>query len=165
MALDASVAGSAANSYLTVASADVIADTDLLGRNAKAWREATDEIKEAALMRATEDIDSYVGLTNRYSTTQALAFPRAIDNVVGPAIPPRVSKATYLHAAFLIRNADLLDDAASRRARGMSSFANPDGTGGTVDYDHDSGVNADPAVARLLQPFAQGAVVATIITT
>ena len=167
MALDDTVAGAASNSYLSVVSADAIADTYLLGKSAKTWDEATDEMKESALRRATIDIDVYVGQTIPYSTTQALRFPRVvdIDAVTSvPKLPYRLDYATFLQALHLLRNADLLDDAQSYRARGLSSFANPDGTGGSVERDANVG-RLDPAVIAVLQPYSQGAVIATIVTT
>lgn len=166
MALDATVAGSAANSYLTVADADALAAADL-GGNAKEWVEATVETKEAALIRATDEIDSTVVRTVPYSTTQALLFPRLIDvDSIGgsPELPTRLQKATYLQASFLVKNADLLDHAATRRARGLVNFANPDGTSGQL-ADSPSFGNLHPRVEMMLDEFTAGSVVATIIPT
>lgn len=165
MVLDATVAGASANSYLTVAAADAFAASDL-GRNRDAWTTATADDKEAALIRATQEIDDEVGrVTAPLTETQVLLFPRLVDQVSGAGfIPTRVGRAVYLQAAHLLRNSKVLDDAAAFRARGLSSFANPDGTGGTLADDENYGRLA-PGVRRLLGEFTEGAVIATIVTT
>lgn len=147
--IDATVAGSAANSYLTAAEADALAADDL-GRAAAEWLAATLEAKERALKRAAREIDAYVGTTERSTSTQALAYPRPsdVDSSGTPIIPAKLKLAAYLQAAFVLRNADLLDEAASRRARGLVNFANPDGTGGQISTDPESGVH--PTVPGLI---------------
>ena len=166
MVLDATLAGASANSYLTVAEADAEALVEL-GKNAKAWNEATVEQREAALIQATEDIDYTVGrVSATYSPAQRLLFPRVTDLIVGtstPELPRRIKSATFLQAAHLLRNADLMDDAASFRARGLSSFSNPDGTGGTLSDDPRAG-RLHPRVDVLLDEFSAGSVVGTIVT-
>lgn len=167
MALDATIAGAAANSYLTIAAADLLAVNDL-GRNKDAWASASDAEKEAALIRATEDIDESIGrVPYTYSLTQALLFPRATDLVYGtstPMLPVRLQRATYLQAAFILRNAKVLDDAQSFRARGLSSFSNPDGTGGTVAEDF-STLGLDARVRAIVDELSAGAIIGTIVST
>lgn len=167
MPLDATLAGASANSYLTVAAADVHALDDL-GRNRTAWLAATVEDREAALIRATEEIDATVGRVDSYAVVgQRLLFPRSWDVVTGtttPKLPDRLAKAVYLQASYLIANANLLDDAAARRARGLSNFSNPDGTSGQLSSDSTFGT-LHPRVDRMLDEFTSGAVVATIVTT
>jgi hypothetical protein len=167
MALDATVAGPSANSYLSVAAADAFALEDI-GLAKAAWIAATDEDKEAALIRATEEIDGLIGETSsKADPAQALLFPRLDDVAYGTStfiIPGRLEKATYLQAAYLIQNAKLIDDAASRRARGLQNFANSDGTGGQLADSPDFG-RLHPRVERMLDPLAAGSVIATIIPT
>ena len=165
MAIDATVAGASANSYLTVAAADLLAASEL-GRDMKAWSAATVEEKEAALVRATEEVDAEVGRVVYPATaTQSLLFPRRTDYVGSIYfIPARLARATILQAAFLLRNADLLDDAVSFRARGLSNFSNPDGTSGQLADDPSFG-RLHPRARSLLVEFAEGSVVATIIPT
>jgi hypothetical protein len=167
--IDATVAGSAANSYLTIEAADAYARADL-GRDAKAWLGATDEMKEAALRRATLDLDDYVErVDSRWSydpalnvPLQTLLFPRGVDSLGGvPFIPDGVARATYAQAAFLLRNADVIDDAASRVAQGLSNFANPDGTGGTVAPNYRGDIA--PRARRLLDQYTASAMIATIV--
>lgn len=167
MALDATVAGSSASSYLTVGEADGFAVSDL-GTNAQKWREAHPETKEAALIRATAEIDEFVGRVARsYATTQALLFPRWDDLIPGtstPFLPVRLKRAVYLQAAYLIANADLIDGAASRRSRGLVNFANPDGTSGQVADDGSFG-RLSPRAETIMGEFVEGAVIGTIVTT
>lgn len=164
MVLDATVAGSSANSYLSVAAADAFADADI-GRLKDAWAAATVETKEAALIRATDEIDAQIVRTIPYASEQALLFPRLTDQAnSAPYLPTRLQKATYLQAIFLVENAKLLDDAAARRARGLVNFSNPDGTSGQVATSPGFGT-LHPRVEAMLDEFTAGAVVATIIPT
>ena len=167
MAVVTTVAGASSNSYLDVAGADALAASEL-GNNARAWASLTIEDKEAALMRATAEIDEFVGAgLPSYTQGQALVFPRAGDVVIGtytPEIPVRVKRATFLQAAYLAANADLLDEAASRRARGLVNFSNPDGTGGTISEKRDFG-RLYPRAEALVADVAGGAVVGWIVTT
>ena len=166
MAVITTVAGTTSNSYLDVAAADDFAASEL-GQLAKKWRTATIEDKEAALIRATSEIDEYVGSgVALYAYDQALRFPRAIDlDAAGVAIiPARVRRSTFLQAAFLLANVDELDAAAARRARGLVNFANPDGTGGQLADSPDMG-RLHPRVTALLGDTVGGAVVGWIDTT
>lgn len=168
MPLDVTVGGAAANSYLSVAEGDGFAASDL-GRFAKAWRDATIEQKEAALRRAANEVDTYVGVRPDeayYFGVQALVFPRAVDvDLLGvPTIPVRVKRAAYLQAAYLLGAADQIDDATLRRAKGFTSYANPDGTGGTLSESRNFG-KLHPDVEALLGGFDEGAVTGWIRTT
>lgn len=165
MAIDATVAGASANSYLTVADADVLAASEL-GRDMRAWASATVEEKEAALIRATDEIDADVGrVAYPATTTQALLFPRRFDvEASAYFIPARLQRATILQAAFLLRNADVLDDAVAFRARGLSNFSNPDGTSGQLADDPGYG-RMHPRAKALLTEFAEGSVIGIIVPT
>lgn len=149
MTIDATVAGATSDSYVTVAEADALAANDL-GRAAIDWTAATVDVKERALKRSAREIDAYVGSTDPYADTQALGYPRASDvDATGTAIlPAKLKQAAFLQAGYVLRNADLLDEAASRRARGLANFANPDGTGGQVSTDQDLGMH--PSVPSLI---------------
>lgn len=145
MALDATVAGSAANSYITVGEADELAADDL-GPQADGWIAAAAALKEKALKRATREIDAFLPSAGaaRYATTQALLFPLKayVEGVLqSPALPSVVKRATYEQATYVLANAKFLDEAAARRAHGLFSYQNPDGTGGSV--------SVDPAFGRL----------------
>jgi hypothetical protein len=160
VAIDATVAGTAANSYATVEEADLLALDDL-GRAAADWALATLDTKERALKRATREIDAYVGTTEKYATDpeQALAFPRVsdVDSSGAAIIPSKLKLATYLQAGYVLRNADVLDEAASRRARGLVNFANPDGTGGQISTDPELAVHPQiPTLVASLNDASSG---------
>lgn len=130
MALDATVAGVSANSYLSIAAADLLAAADT-GPEVTAWTAATTDQKERALKRATREIDAFLrsgwlryGAAQSVAFVQALLFPRAIDVSGSPALPflPRaVQLATYEQATYVHKNATVLDAAAVRRAQDMQS--------------------------------------------
>lgn len=172
MALDTTVAGAASNSYLSVAEADGLMASEL-GAFAQKWRESTDEEKEAALLRATREIDRYVGVVlSRYNEgvtgvpRQRLLFPRSgdLDPVTSqPLIVDDVKWATVLQAAYLITNAETLDQAASFRARGLSNFQNPDGTGGQLGSDTLGAMN--PRAVAFIQSVVEGSTIVKIVTT
>jgi hypothetical protein len=169
VALDVTVAGAAANSYLSVADADAFAASDV-GPARDKWLTATLDEKERALIRATADIDGFVARVAHPFVVnppyQALLFPRAEDVLSGVAYITRaVQMGTYVQAAFLNNEgARLLEDSAKFRARGLSNFSNPDGTGGSVATNADDGV-IHPRVARLLGEYTGGAIIGTIVTT
>ena len=130
MALDATVGGASANSYLTVAEADALADVDL-GTYAKRWLLADVGDKERALIKASTQIDALVPRLARWSASQRLRFPLTadVDGVGVPFLDQDVRWATFLQAAVVLANADKLDEAATRRARGMVSFSESDVSG------------------------------------
>ncbi len=93
------------------------------------WTPASTSDKEKALKRATREIDAYLrsGWTP-YVATQALLFPRAIDYSGTPAtplIPTSVKRACYEQATFVLRNASVLDNAQTRKARDVQSASEP----------------------------------------
>lgn len=146
MAIDATVAGASADSYLTVADADAIAG-NRIGPYAEKWLAAQTSAKEKALKTATRDVDEHVGATTRYSSTQALGFPREIDvdGASQPLILTAVAEATYEQAVYLLVNAQQLADAATRRARAMFNFS---------DDDESGSITLDPLFGRF-SPDAQ----------
>jgi len=134
MALDSTTGGAAADSYLSVAAADALAGADL-GPEAAAWLALVNATpadmarKEAALKRATREIDAYLRSGwARHSTTQALRFPRSIDvDTDGdPIIPTELARACYQQAIYINKNADVLAAANRRRARNLSNASEPD---------------------------------------
>lgn len=144
MVLDATIAGSSANSYLTVVAADESASDDL-GRFAEKWLDAVLDRKERCLIRASREISSRLGPTVRYSATQLLAWPRSIDYTgVAPAttplLHPELLRATYEQAIFLNAVAETLDDSAQRRAQGTFSASDDNGS---------FSLAADPQLGRI----------------
>lgn len=120
MAIVATPASESADSYLTVAVADALAGDDL-GPEADTWRKAELALKEAALRRATREVDSYVATGwLPYDGDQALVFPRAdvdVDVAGDPLIPRKVVLATYQQAIYLLKNRDVLAAMNAHRAR------------------------------------------------
>lgn len=130
MTLDATPAGAAADSYLTVAAADALAGEDL-GPERDAWLKADVETKERALQRATREVDGYVATGwPQYNADQALTFPRELD-VDGngdPLIPRKVVLATYQQALYVLKNRDAL--AAMNAHRSRAGDVEPDASYG-----------------------------------
>lgn len=107
MALDATVGGNSANSYVSQDEAnDYFADT----LQADDWTAVT--AKDGALVQATEYLNSLEWRGNKASSTQALQLPRkSLYDVNGSlvpsdSIPPEVKRATYQLALFLAANSD-----------------------------------------------------------
>jgi hypothetical protein len=164
MALDVTPGGSASDSYLSLADALSFANGDL-GLYADGWIAATDPTREKALRRATRDIDTWIGsTTDAYSTTQALAFPRweDVDDTGNPVIVSSIELATYHQAIYVLANAEVLDNAATRRARALSNFTEPN-VSGTLAEGVGYGRLA-PEAERLLtgEGFEGGAIVGFI---
>ena len=113
MALDATVGGPSANSYVTRAAADsYFADR----HGASDWTSATDTaLKDQCLMSATWRLDQEQAKGQRSSTTQRLAWPRTYVEdpdvplgatatyLDGATIPRRLQEATYELALVLFR--------------------------------------------------------------
>lgn len=121
MALDATVAGSSANSYLSVADADELAEADaILGAK---WLAAGQPDRERCLVAATRDCETYKGTVGpAFSSTQARRFPRAIDVADSvPFLPPALRQAVYEQAVHLLVNGKNIADAQARRAQGTLS--------------------------------------------
>lgn len=136
MTLDATVAGALADSYLTVEDADALAEADM-GPEATRWLDANTTVaeRERALKRATREIDGYVRTGwPKYTATQALRFPRSIDVASDVAyIPADITMAAYHQAAYVLRNAAVIDKANARHARGLSQFSEPNVSGSIDD--------------------------------
>ena len=104
------------NSYVTVADADTYFETRIDSAN---WVTADDEIKEQALVTATQLVDDHAWIGSAVSSSQALAWPRSnaiyYDDRLGQQItiaeneiPNRVKVAVYEQALHLVNNEDLL---------------------------------------------------------
>jgi len=104
------------NSYVEIADADTYFETRIDSAN---WFDATDEIKEQALVTATQLVDDHAWIGSAVSSSQALAWPRKnaiyVDDRLGlqvtvaqDEIPSRVKTAVYEQALHLVNNEDLL---------------------------------------------------------
>jgi len=115
VALDATVGGSASNSYVTRAEADAYFGDRLNNSVAGDWNTKSDSTsrttaeKDAALVTATRRIDEEQFLGLKVTITQALKFPRVDlydeDGIAfsTTAIPERVKQATYIAALELLK--------------------------------------------------------------
>lgn len=166
-ALDTTPAGAAANAYISTEAADDLAGADV-GRYAAHWQALARDDKERAILRATRDVDAYVGYVDTgYATDQALLFPRwyDVDSAGQPVLPDAVVRATYEQAIYVAKVGELIDDDASRRARGLNSWTEGLTGGGTLEGEPHLGQYA-PRMRRLLDgPGVErgGAVVGQII--
>lgn len=134
MTLTATPASETADSYLTVAAADALAAADL-GREAEEWIAADLAVKEAALKRATREIDAHVATGwPPHDPDQALLFPREqdVDGAGEAYIPRKIELATYQQATYLLKNIDALVAMNAHRS-----------SGGEVDPEASYGI--DPA--------------------
>jgi hypothetical protein len=173
MVLDATVGGSLADSYLTVDEADARAAADI-GTFAAAWADAATEDlpaggpnrtrKEQALRRAVLDLEGVVEHVGAlWDLDQARLFPRSVDldGSGDPFIPERVQRAQYLQAVYLFANIDVLEAAATRRARGLVSFSEPN-VSGSLSTDARFG-QLHPELVAVLKPLTESAVVGWIV--
>jgi spore maturation protein CgeB len=104
------------NSYVTIAEADSYFETRI---DSAEWTSSSDEVKEQALVTATQLIDDRPWIGFAVSSSQALAWPRKeamyYDSRMGQNItiatnevPSKVKTAVYEQALHLINNEDLL---------------------------------------------------------
>jgi hypothetical protein len=104
------------NSYVTIADADTYFETRI---DSADWVTSSDQIKEQALVTATQLIDDNAWIGSAVSSSQALAWPRknAIYNdtrlglqvsIAEDEVPSRVKIAVYEQALHLISNEDVL---------------------------------------------------------
>jgi len=166
MPLDTTPGGSAADSYLSVADSLAYANNDL-GRYAAAWIAADDATREKALRRATRDIDRWAGASEQWALDQKLSYPRPfdVDDTGFPIIVPTLEEATYQQAIYVLANADTMDDAATRRARALTNFSEPN-VSGQISDDPRFGRLSPEALALLTgEGFEAGAVVGWIEAT
>lgn len=111
MAIDATVGGVDANSYVTIAEAKDYFKGRL---NSDSFDNADASVQEQALRTATVQLDSrvkWIGDIKDQTTPQALAWPRVYDYtvdtpedilVLGEAIPGDLKKAQYELALYLL---------------------------------------------------------------
>lgn len=119
--LTATVGGSTANTYLTVAAASTLLNQRLGNSD---WDVAATDDKERALIQATEDIDAlrFDGL--KLTASQALAFPRSNQEEPFDQVPLAVRRACAYQALGLLRNASTggRSEQQSRDRAGVVSY-------------------------------------------
>jgi hypothetical protein len=109
-AIVATVGASNANSYLTLAAADSIAE-GMIGE--LSWSDATDDDKKRALITATNGLETLSFIGERSSETQALSWPRRYASCGDKTpdideIPREIELATFDLANALLTNPNLL---------------------------------------------------------
>ena len=111
--IDASLSGSAANSYVTLAQANTYFETV---PEASTWTNKTDDQKNRALISATGWLDGLTYYGDRCTTTQALKWPRdefKVDGVelVCTLIPTPIKQAAYELARALANDTSAITNA------------------------------------------------------
>lgn len=127
IAIDATVGGANANSYLTLADAQAIIDGLIEDDDVAAWASATTDQKNRALYTATQRLDRERYLGARATDTQALQWPRTgvrkpdtyintyavgfpfritTDYYTDTEIPTQIKQAQAVLAVYLNNNKD-----------------------------------------------------------
>jgi hypothetical protein len=125
--IDATVGGANANSYLTLAAAELVIEGFVQDDDVTAWATATTDQKNRALYTATQRLDRERFLGARVTDTQALQWPRTgvrkpdtyintyavgfpfritTDYYTDTEIPDQVKKAQCVLAVYLNNNKD-----------------------------------------------------------
>lgn len=109
-AIDATLSGASANSYVTLAAANTYFETV---PDSTTWTSKTDDQKNRALISATRWIDALSFYGDRCTTTQALKWPRKDYKIDGidlacTLIPEPVKVATYELARALANDTDAI---------------------------------------------------------
>lgn len=110
--IDATVGGASANSYITLARGDAIAE-ETLGVVAWVAAATTDDLRNRALVMATRYMEQLQWIGTRTATTQSLAFPRTglrcgEKNYDDDEIPPEVEIGTFDLAEAILGNPAIL---------------------------------------------------------
>ena len=109
-AIDATLSGASANSYVTLAAANTYFETV---PDSSTWTNKTDDQKNRALISATRWLDALSFYGDRCTTTQALKWPRENYTVDGidlacSLIPEGIKTATYELARALANDTDAI---------------------------------------------------------
>ena len=125
--IDATVGGANANSYLTLAAAELIIEGFVQDDDVTAWASATNDQKNRALYTATQRLDRERFLGARATDTQALQWPRTgvrkpdtyintyavgfpfritTDYYTDTEIPSQIKQAQCVLAVYLNNNKD-----------------------------------------------------------
>lgn len=127
ISIDATVGGASANSYLTLAAAELIIEGFVQDDDVTAWATATNDQKNRALYTATQRLDRERFLGARATDTQALQWPRTgvrkpdtyintyaigfpfritTDYYTDTEIPSQIKQAQCVLAVYLNNNRD-----------------------------------------------------------
>lgn len=158
--MDTTVGGANADSYATLAEAAAYLDVQP-GRKKTRWTALTDPQREAALLMATQAIESMRFHGVKSTTTQALAFPRTVDthdSGVTYFIPPNV-KYAQIETALSVVESDQVDMPENLTGYTIGSYSAQ--LAGVIQ-----GL-LPPTAMRWLRPFVSqlGRIVSSISTT
>ena len=108
--IDATLSGTSANSYVTLAEANTYFETV---PDSSTWTNKTDDQKNRALIAAAREIDNLVFYGDRCDNGQALKFPRnnyEVDDVelACTAVPNNIKYAQYELARALANDTDAI---------------------------------------------------------
>lgn len=164
--IDATPNGANANSYLTLADAQLIVDGMVQDADVTAWAAATTDAKNRALYTATQRLDRERFIGARSTDTQALQWPRTgvrkpdtyintyaigfpfritTDYYTDTEIPDQIKKAQVMLAVYLNNNVDGLG------LTGLEDFKNV--KVGSLDVTPSQSMGADkipPLVERYM---------------
>lgn len=164
--IDATPNGANANSYLTLADAQLIVDGMVQDADVTAWAAATTDAKNRALYTATQRLDRERFIGARSTDTQSLQWPRTgvrkpdtyintyavgfpfritTDYYTDTEIPDQIKKAQVMLAVYLNNNVDGLG------LTGLEDFKNV--KVGSLDVTPSQGMGADkipPLVERYM---------------
>lgn len=131
----ATVGSASANSYISVATADGIANLYLGTLN---WASATTDDKGRALIMATRYLDELNWIGERASTSQALAWPRSEAECgdwafTDAEIPKPVQQATFDLAEALLGDNTLLTAAGAGSSQLIPGIPNANLKSASVD--------------------------------
>lgn len=164
--IDATPNGANANSYLTLADAQLIVDGMVQDADVTAWAAATTDSKNRALYTATQRLDRERFIGARSTDTQALQWPRTgvrkpdtyintyavgfpfritTDYYTDTEIPDQIKKAQVMLAVYLNNNVDGLG------LTGLEDFKNV--KVGSLDVTPSQSMGADkipPLVERYM---------------
>jgi hypothetical protein len=149
MAVDDTVAGTTANSYIDEADADDYFDTRL---SSTAWADATATEQTAALIQSCLILDSYDFIGVVSSDTQALKWPRYADDGVSlirnyaiTEIPTPIRNAQCEIALWLLQTGG---SGVSISAAGIKSMK----IGNSVEVQYETGTTASTVVDTSIDP-------------
>jgi hypothetical protein len=126
--ITATVGSASANSYLSIAAADTLAET-MLGT--LAWTSATTDEKTRALITATRGLDTLTWIGSKSSADQALDWPRtdaSCDGIDYPddELPEQIEYATFDLANALLTTPTLLQTPSTSSSALIPGIPNKD---------------------------------------
>lgn len=158
VAIDATVGGASANSYVTLAEANTYMEGRL---NASSWEtDATDDNKNRALVEAANELTMLNWLGERTDSTQALSWPRQwaydpdspIQDYYDSTVVPQRVKDAQMELAFQAIKAGTTDIFTMDSTKGVKRKKID-----VIETEYDSvrrpsGLSAYPTVLRYIKP-------------